>query len=381
MMIDEGRLDMLQRVAELPTAPFHEQHVANFIKQRLVGLRFRVNEDVYGNVYARLTRGGPAQSLVFVAHMDHPGLEVTHVIGNEVIASVLGGVPEQALTPGGSFVLHRGDAPVHGHVIEFLPAVGRMRSLVRLQSESFVPEGVFATLDLEPIVQVKDYLAMRAADDLAQCAALLSIAERLAASDEPLDVTFLFTRAEEVGLVGAALAAQSGDIRPESFVISLECSRALPGAELGGGPVIRTGDAEQSFDPAVEDLLLRARDQFIEQAKKRCATPPGVQRQLMSGGRCEATAFRHYGYAVGGICLPLGNYHNADIDRQVSPEFISLDDYVAHTDFLLAVIAEAAQRGTPRRRTWLQHVELYTPRMRSQESEPQADQVDTIRAS
>jgi endoglucanase len=40
-----------------------------------------------------------------------------------------------------------------------------------------------------------------------------------------------------------------------------------------------------------------------------------VQRKLMPGGACEATAFGAYGYEATCICLPLGNYHNmADID-------------------------------------------------------------------
>ena len=35
-----------------------------------------------------------------------------------------------------------------------------------------------------------------------------------------------------------------------------------------------------------------------------------MQRCLMSGGTCEATAYQLYGYETGGLCIALGNYHN-----------------------------------------------------------------------
>jgi endoglucanase len=50
------------------------------------------------------------------------------------------------------------------------------------------------------------------------------------------------------------------------------------------------------------------------------------QRCLMDGGSCEATAFAGFDYRVGGLCLPLGNYHNIGRDKRARAEYVSVDD-------------------------------------------------------
>jgi putative aminopeptidase FrvX len=154
---------------------------------------------------------------------------------------------------------------------------------------------------------------------------------------------------EEIGLVGATLVAQAGLLPRDAIVVSLECSRALPGAEIGKGPVIRVGDARQSFDPRGEALLLAARDELRRRAAGSEGPEVAVQRQLMSGGSCEASAFQAYGYITTGLVLPLGNYHNAGADGHSAPEVIHLLDLLGEVDLLLAALAETS-RPAPERR-------------------------------
>jgi putative aminopeptidase FrvX len=167
----------------------------------------------------------------------------------------------------------------------------------------------------------------------------------------PVEVTFVLTRAEEIGLVGATLVAQAGILPRDAVVVSLECSKALPGAEIGKGPVIRVGDARQSFDPRGEALLLAGRDELM---RRRAVGPDGpggaVQRQLMTGGSCEASAFQAYGYITTGVVLPLGNYHNADANGRAAAEHIHIHDVLGEVDLLLATLAEAGRRR-PEQRT------------------------------
>ena len=64
-----------------------------------------------------------------------------------------------------------------------------------------------------------------------------------------------------------------------------------------------------------------------------------VQRQLMSGGVCEATAFAVNGYRATGLAFPLGNYHNAtthigDVDGGVAAEYIELSDFLGGVDLI-----------------------------------------------
>jgi hypothetical protein len=62
-----------------------------------------------------------------------------------------------------------------------------------------------------------------------------------------------------------------------------------------------------------------------------------VQRCLMSGGTCEATAYQLYGYRCGALCVALGNYHNCGPNDRIESEFVSTDD--VHGMALLCVEA------------------------------------------
>ena len=48
----------------------------------------------------------------------------------------------------------------------------------------------------------------------------------------------------------------------------------------------------------------------------------------MPGGTCEATVYDVYGFIAASVCVPLGNYHNMDKEKQcIGPEYIDLDDW------------------------------------------------------
>ena len=51
-----------------------------------------------------------------------------------------------------------------------------------------------------------------------------------------------------------------------------------------------------------------------------------MQRCLMDGGSCEATAFVGFGFRAGGLCLPLGNYHNIGPGQRPRAEYVSVSD-------------------------------------------------------
>ncbi len=342
-------LDVLRAIAAIPTAPLHEAAVARHIAAHLKAAGLSIQPDPYGNLLARIHRGEHARPLALVAHMDHPGLEVTAADGKALHADVLGGLRPSTLAPGVPLRLHRDDGAAGGSVQRYRPADGARRASVEILAEEEFPSGAFGTLDLPSFVRDGDLLRLRAADDLAQCACLVLLAERLAVDDSPMDVTLVFTRAEEIGLVGATLVAQAGLLAPDTIVVSLECSKELPGAEIGGGPVIRVGDAGQAFHPNGEALLLAARDRLIQAARRDGMAAPAIQRQLMSGGRCEAGAFQAFGYVTAGMVFPLGNYHNLGPDGQAAPEYIHTHDFLGGIELLGAVVAEAASPPLDRR--------------------------------
>jgi len=191
-------------------------------------------------------------------------------------------------------------------------------------------------LDLPDFDLSDERITMRAADDLAGCAAVIGALSAVVAEHTTGPVHGLFTRAEEVGLVGARLAAEDGLFDRRTVVVSVETSLALPGAEMGKGPVIRTGDRRATFDMAAEAYLTAARA-TLETSVEGFA----CQRQLMGAGGCEASAFSAFGYSVTGLAFPLGNWHNNAPDGTVQPEQISTSDF-ANGVLLLAEAASLA---------------------------------------
>src|SRR5439155_1238989 len=93
-----------------------------------------------------------------------------------------------------------------------------------------------------------DEIRMRAADDLAGCALIVAALRTLREERAPHDVHAIFTRAEETGLYGARLAAEDGLLPRDAYVVSVEASRALPGAEAGRAA---GSDADESWWPDV----------------------------------------------------------------------------------------------------------------------------------
>ena len=349
--------DFLARLGRNPAVAFYESGVAATVLAILEELGVEHRFDESGNIVARIPGGEAlATPLAIVAHMDHPGFEITGRSGDRFVADGLGGVPAssfgegvplQLLLPGGSR-LPAVTAGPHGEESD-------RQVLIKLASPEepgAVEPPVAAVFDLVDFKLDGEFIRMRAADDLAGCGAILAALARLSRSGVAPsgDVYGLFTRAEEVGLVGARLAAEAGTLPLGTLVISAESSRTLPGAEQGKGPVIRVGDAGSTFDVDAESVLIRARESLLERdAESGRAGGAGFksQRQLMSGGVCEASAFAVYGYQVTGIAFPLGNYHNAAPEGGVEAEFIHVDDYLGG----IALLTEAAYRVADRSNT------------------------------
>jgi putative aminopeptidase FrvX len=162
----------------------------------------------------------------------------------------------------------------------------------------------------------------------------------------------LFTRAEEVGFLGAIEAVRLGTVPPGASVLSLECSKALPSARQGDGVIVRVGDRMSIFDPGLTESLRTAADTLVRRDGSF-----RYQRKLMDGGACEATAFCASGFRASGLAVPLGNYHNASDDGAgIAPEHVVVDDWLAEVALLVELGADRdlLERETPGPPSWLQ---------------------------
>jgi endoglucanase len=330
---------LLRELVSLPTAPFHEERVAARILRIAEdrGLRWRM--DRHGNLRVGIPRAARPATVVFVGHLDHPGFTVRAVRGRSVDLEILGGAPTvrrgariQLFGAGGGSWVAVATAPER--------RCGKDRR-VRVRLPVGVPPAAspeFGLWDLPPFRREGSRVHARGLDDVAGSAAILAALIRLSRGRRPPAVTALFTRAEEVGFVGATSAALappgSADRLPgDAVFVSVEMSRWSPGAVLGGGPVVRLGDRAGIFDPESTMGLLRV------------AEGSGIrhQRCLLDGGTCEATSLRLLGFRSTGLACPLGNYHNHARDRRggkagpgVAPEFIDLRDWLALVDLIVA---------------------------------------------
>ena len=352
-------LEHLRGLGACPATPFFEGLPAQYISQTLLQVGVEHWRDEFGNVVAHVRATGESSQppVAFVAHMDHPGFEIVEIEETGAVARAMGGVPAASLTkPVPVFVLAPDGTRIRGvtvpHEDTTDPNDRTSDRLVRIRLD--------AAVDLEPPLPVLfdladfeldgDTIRMRAVDDLAGCAAILALLERVVSDGPATDVYGVFTRAEEGGLFGARLMAEAGTLPKETIVVSVESSAVIPGVAQGAGPVIRTGDALTTFDAEAERLLTAA----VASIRRR-EPEFRVQRQLMSGGVCEATAFSLAGYAVTGVAFPLGNYHNAtttipDPAGGVAEEYIRVSDFLGGVELLAeAAMLREGRDGAPSR--------------------------------
>ena len=181
--------------------------------------------------------------------------------------------------------------------------------------------GTLGMWDL-PAFRVRgDRLHAAAIDDVLGTAVMLATLSELVRRRVRVRVWCAFTRAEEVGFQGVLALLRENKIPKNAVVISVEMSSERPWARVGDGPVVRVGDRATIFDPNVARFLM----QVVAQCRK-LDSRFRAQRALMDGGTCEATAFAGFSYRTGGLCLPLGNYHNIGKNLRPRAEFVSLDD-------------------------------------------------------
>jgi len=357
-------LRWLLDVTQVPTAAGREERVIAWIR-RWASERpaVRLSEDPAGNLVLSLdapTAPAGAGPLFITAHLDHPAFVVDRVIGPGTLQLVFrGGVMEDYFNDT-HVVVHAEGAPIRARLtgkIEGARAPFKAYMAETDEPLDAVRIGDVATWDLPRAEVIDGILHTNACDDLAAVAAALASLDVIATLGPGARATrLLFTRAEEVGFLGAIAACRAKTIPEGARVIALENSRAFDDSPIGGGPIVRVGDRLSIFSPSLTGAVAkRAEDlggpQITAQQKATEGPKWKWQRKLMAGGACEATVFCAAGYEATCVCLPLGNYHNmgdlaavqAGTNKEparVAREFISVSDFHGLVDLLVACAAE-----------------------------------------
>jgi putative aminopeptidase FrvX len=339
--VDRDRaLGFAEGLLSLPTAPFMEDlpldHVVSFADDRP---RLSRHQDGAGNVVVRYDGEGAdtTRPLVLVAHLDHPGFAVDEVVDDTATLTFHGGLGVAHALPGSPLHFFR-----RGHVDPIGEGVltaadgtdGRLTGGTARITVGGADAAGFAMWGFAGYGVDDGRIVGRVCDDLLGAAAVLATLDEVARQAPPgVAVWGLFTRAEEVGFLGALAAIRLGVVPVGASILSLECSKALPDAPQGGGVIVRVGDRMSIFEPGLTEALRRA----AEGAGVGDQRAVPYQRKLMDGGSCEATAFHASGYRASGLALPLGNYHNAadeGPESGIAPEHVLVDDYLAEIALL-----------------------------------------------
>jgi endoglucanase len=292
---------ILKKILKQPTAPFHEYFVRAEIEALLEDCpHVKLKRDKFGNLLATYKHGKrkTAPTWVLSAHMDHPGF-VKKPGGEKGEWDFLGGVAKQVIEDG----IKRGLRKPHKN-------------------------GQLATWKF-PVTIEDGRVEAPACDDLIGCASIVAMFWELGKLDLEATVHAVFTRAEEVGWMGAWHLGENWPFEKDTIFLSLETSRPVNGAEFGDGPVVRVGDRLSVFDGEAVDILMRtASEQGIR-----------VQRCLLDRGACEASALRALGQRSAGVSICLGNYHNSSEDESLCPEYVMLDDVKGLVSLITALVA------------------------------------------
>jgi putative aminopeptidase FrvX len=308
---------ILKRILKQPTAPFHEYNVRGEIEAILEGCpHVKTKVDKFGNLLVTYKNGKrkSRESWVLGAHMDHPAFVRKPGSKGRDDWEFLGGVPK---------------GEVEGGVKKGLRKV----------------KGAIATWNF-PVKITGERIEAAACDDLVGCAIILSVIWDLASLDMEANFHAVFTRAEEVGFLGAWQVGQKWPFPEDAVFVSVETSRPVNGSVMGGGPIVRVGDRLSVFDgEAVAALTLTAAEQGVR-----------VQRCLLDAGACEASAMQACGRRSVGVSVPLGNYHNLDEAKRIAPEHVMMEDVKSMVNLLKALVATG--RDAIEVRTIAERVEL-----------------------
>lgn len=342
----ERYIEILKDVTALPTAPGAENAVSRWVMEFAEARALKVKADRWGNLLIHYRKGDEQERpAAFCAHMDHPGFRAgDRISANIISARFFGSVPREMLCEGEKVRFFSGDGWRHG-VISKAPGEGRdetggMSLSIRFDEGDYIEPGSpgmwdFPDHDFIPAYGETDamHLYARGHDDLAGVASIACLIDNAVRSDADGEFYALFTRAEENGFLGAIGACRSETLPKRSVIVALETSKALVDAPVGGGAIVRVGDYTSIFTPWVTAWLWRAAQSLSNEIPLL-----KYQRKLMDGGTCETSVFTEWGYEAGGLCLPLGNYHNIGADRRkAEPEYIDPDDFVSLTALLTAL--------------------------------------------
>jgi endoglucanase len=236
-----------------------EGDIARALGERARAFTSEVTTDALGNVIAHVP--GPGKKLMFAAHMDTPGVIVTHIDDKGFARfAPLGGLEAGPLL-GARVRFQNGAQGVICPDGKYDPKEPSLNELyIDLGAAGGILPGDAAVFAGSPALQGGVIIAPHI-DNRVSCAVLLKTMELVRAPKH--DLYFVFTTQEELWLRGAG---------PAAFAVTPDCAVAVDAAPagdtplckrhtplaLGGGPAVKFMDESVICHPEMTALLLSA---------------------------------------------------------------------------------------------------------------------------
>lgn len=258
---------------------------------------------------------GCEKTLLFDAHVDEIGMIVTDVSNDGFITvSNAGGIDLRHL-PSKEVIIH-GKEKITGIFSSTPPHLSKGEekcadSIDKIKidtglgdkAEKIISKGDFVTFKNTFLELGANRVCAKALDNRAGCATLILLANMLKSEALPVNVAFLFSDSEELGLRGARTSAYNIDTN-EAVVVdvsfgnapsidSQKCGKLGKGAMIGISPIL-SGDISNK-------LLILSDDKNIPCQKEVMAEATGTNADVIS--------LLKSGIKTGLVSLPLRNMH------------------------------------------------------------------------
>ena len=320
--------DFLTRLCDAPHVSGYESAAAEIVREAFSEFT-DVSSDDFGNVTG-LRKGEGRGRLMLAAHMDEIGLMAAGIGDNGLIRFTAIGGFDARVFPAREVTIHGtekilgviGIAPPHlgapGDADKAIPAedLAIDAGYPREKLAELIKIGDIITINSKTTELKNNFLSGKSMDDSVGVAVLLSAMKHLADVRLGLDIYFVATAQEEVGVRGAAVSAYS--IEPDVAIAvdvgfgrtpELDEAKTL---EMGKGPAIAVGPG---IHPGVFELL------------KKTAKDANISYQIevipsRTGTDADSMQIAKNGAATGVVSVPLKYMHTpvetvelTDIDR------------------------------------------------------------------
>jgi putative aminopeptidase FrvX len=311
---------VLKTLADIPAVSGHERAVRETIIAALPAwARSQTRTDNEGNLILEV--GPERDPLMFIAHQDEVGFEVTSIADDGTVSLRTRGGLFASLWEGQSSLLHfdrAGAAPLHGVFVPRETATSKQPEALTAWfgvdgaalKQLGVVNGLSVTADKHAMRLGNTRFTARALDDRAGSTALILAARRIQPATLKRKVIFAWSVREEIGLEGAmVLARHYGPTVKRVYSVDTFVSSDSPvettrfaHAPLGRGAVIRGLDNSAIVPPAELDRILSI--------ARRQAIP--IQVGATNGGT-DGSDFVRYGVLHTGLSWP-GRYSHSPVE-------------------------------------------------------------------